>query len=358
MSPEFRIVPASRENIHGIPDLVFSVYGHTYESPWMYDPAQILSRIEARERHLFLALDDQDRVRGCLGMEFPFSTRAVGFFCSFLVDPAVRGLASGFIFKDLAEAVHACSGRLAREEGLRAILSSETVMHTLSQRYITAYGFRDCGVFLAWCPAWASRQRPGQFGSTVPRTSPAAAGETFRDRRAEIVSARVFPDLIPPYRVRFPAPFAGLLREIYEALGLPAAEGGPIPGPDPETVLQESVDPLRSLAVLDVLRAGADAASRILERSAHHGHGMADLVHVRIPLCRGDAGPIVEPLLADGFRFCAVLPALAQGDVLVLQRLNGVTSRVTESAIHADLGRRILRAATAGIPERPTIPAP
>ena len=338
----FAIQRVTAENVRHFPELIYSVYGYTYESAWMYEPAKIMEAVDSGRVIFFLAVNGAGKPKGCLGLGFPFGTRAIGYFTTLVIAPDVRGVESGFIFRDLTREIGRTASELAVKAELRVIMSTEVTLHHLSQRLILRYGFVNCGIFLAWCPPWSDRTREFQSVGSTQRTSSALPRQAYYERRAEVVSVRAFVTKIPAGQVCLPARYAGLLREVYRAAKLPAnfIEGR---RPDGPTEVEERLDYVRSLGVIDVTRVGADTIAVIGARMNRLREGMLDLIHVYLPLTQGDISAEVEALAQQGFRYCTVIPVYRSGDVLVMQYLNGVASTLTEDQLFAPLAKTIFR---------------
>ena len=345
--PSFTIQRATAENVRHIPDLIFSVYGYTYESPWMYEPSKIMEAVDAGRVIFFLAVNSAGKPKGCLGLGFPFGARAIGYFTTLAIAPDVRGVESGFIFRDLTREVTRTASELSVKAGLRVIMSTEVTLHHLSQRLILRYGFVNCGIFLAWCPPWSDRTRDFQSVGSAQRAGCVPQRQAYYERRAEVISIRAFVSKIPAAQVCLPARYAGLLREVYRAARLPATFVGGR-RPDGPAEVEERLDYVRSLGVIDVTRVGADTIAVIAGKMNRMRDGMLDLIHVYLPLTQGDISEQVEALAQQGFSYCTVIPVYRSGDVLVMQYLNGIESTLTEAQLFSPLAKTIFRRMQAG----------
>lgn len=341
---EYTVVEVTRETAALVPPLLYRGFGYTYVDTSLYTPEGVAAAVEGGRTTLFLAADEEGEGRALLALRFPYPSRRLGELGVLLVDPALSGPAGGHVLRLLADALRARSRVLAREEGLRALASTEVTVHRLTQRLVEQFGFAPVGILLGWVPAWAERLRcrPEDRTRASSLAAEAGAGPRRHHRRTESVSVRAFSRLVEPYEVSVPRVFEAPLRRLYDEMKLPVSFT-PARLARGESQVRVELDLRRGLACVELVHAGADAAEVLLERLAHFRDGMVDLVHLVIPLSGAGVDRAVEALLAAGCRYAAVLPFYHGHDVLLLQYLNDVRVALSENDLFAPAARRLYR---------------
>ncbi len=339
---KYTIKPLTTDNVVSFTELVYAVYGYTHEHFWMYQPDDALKAVADGRILFFVAEDEHEQVKGCLGLMFPYPAQSVGVLTTLLTSPDIRGIASGLLFKQLSEKVHRKAFELSETSNLRAMVSSEVTVHQVSQRLLEQVGFVPCGIFLAWVPGWAGRMRSFQSTLSGGRQGRAVPHTAMFERKAETVSVAVFKDLIKPYNVCAPRRFADLLKKIYEKLNLQVGYE-PSAVPSGATEIASRFDYPRSLGVVDIVRVGADTKEAVFKKVENLKNGMLDLIHVYVPLSQCDINDIVDALVDTGFQYCTLIPQYSDGDVLVLQYLNGIKSHLAEEQLYSKMSKEIFR---------------
>lgn len=325
-----------RDNAHLVADLIYCVFGYTYTDPWMYEAKEIADACAKGKHFFFAAVGHDGRAMAMLALRFPFGNGRVGELGTLISDPALRGAESGIAIRGLIAQLTRTSQALAENE-LRLLTSTEVVVHPLSQKLVLQMGFANVGLYLGWTPTWAEREREHQQAGSRRR-------EKDHRRRSEVVSAYPFSLMLEPYESSPPScllPMIQALRDQYPRLPLSWAPSLPLPEAGS---MEQRLEPLRSRALLRILEPGKDLLPQLLAATEHYRDGLVDIIHLQIPMRRTDLDPLLEPLLAAGYRFAAWLPAFfADGDLLVLQYLNGEIAPVQERQIASPKGRKLLK---------------
>lgn len=340
-----QVASLTEATARSIPDLLYRGFGYTYFDEWMYHPDSILEKVRAGTHHFFVGLDEGGVARAIMGLRFPYPNKGVGDLGTLLTDPAIRGIESAQVLRQLLDAARETALHLVRQQGLRVLVSSEVTVHQLSQRLVANAGFVTTGMYLGWCPAWAERPRVQPADSS--RGKKAGIRKMLHGRRTETVSVRPFLKLFEPYAVSLPARFEKLLRLLYEELELPVSFVAPAP-PAGRSRVECSLNHRRSLALVELVEVGSDAPQRLVESVDHYVAGQVDLVHVALPLGAGDVEPAIEALVAKGCQYAALIPCYRDSDVVILQYLNHVDPNLGESQLHSDLAKRIFRTLRTG----------
>ncbi len=341
----FAVALIDRDTAPLLPPLLRRVFGETYTDASLYTAEGVELAVANDSSLFFVVIDVEERsAAGLLAMRFSFPCPRLAELGMLIVDPALGPGASGKVLQMLGEALATKARELARAGRLLGLTSTEVTVHTKTQRLVEQFGFVTTGMYLGWIPAWAERLQGPACERAAVRG--AESRPTFDLRRAETVSVLPFVKLISPYRVALPTRFAALLTEIYRRTGLPAeiVAAEPLAG---RCALAEQVEARDSLAVLELTRVGLDAASTLLGRLDHYRRQGIELVHVAIPLTAAGVDPIVEPLIAAGFRYAALIPHYRDQDVLMLQHIGDMPLNVKASDLAAPFTRRLFAEAVA-----------
>ena len=339
---DFEVQPLSAENVGSVPELLYRGYGYTYTDEWMYDPEKIMEASSTRKYHFWLGIDKAGKTRAIVAMRFPYPSRSLGELGTLVADPAIREIESGQIIRQMAVALGEKALAMAMDSGLKALISTESTAHQLTQRLVNRIGFTPCGIFLAWLPAWAEHPQSLPVIHSELRGEASISEEFFLKRRAETVSALPFWGLFQPYEVSLPARFEKLTRLIYDKLKLPV-EFVPFKEPAAESKIECTLNFRRSFATVELLEVGEDAPTILLERLEHYRNGRVDLIHFVLPLAKGDINPCVDALISLGCKFAALLPCYRDSDVIVLQFLNNVEVNLTEDQLYSEMTKTIFR---------------
>ena len=142
----------------------------------------------------------------------------------------------------------------------------------------------------------------------------------------------------------FPPRFhGGALAGLYEHVGLPRriATADATIGPHSDLVVR--VDPEHGDATITVETNGSDLVDVLA--ATVEGLAATGVVCTYLDLPLADPGTASLPQTVHdelGFFFGAVIPELAGGDVLRLQRLHGVEADPSDVAVASDFGRALL----------------
>lgn len=323
-----------------IPPLVSRVYGSSHTDTILYDPAAIAWCITSGERKLFLGLDSSGNAQGMLALSYSLPSRAVAEVGLLLVDPALSAEASGWLLCGLMQAVIIKSRQMARENGLRCLISLEVTSHKLSQRLAQQARFTATGIYLGITPC--GTEQPRFMPNDRSRCASASRQPEDRIRRSETLSVRPFPSMIVPCTVALPHRFETVLVTLYQALKIPILTV-PAALPSNNTIASESFSQRRNKALIEVTHVGSDAPDVLLNRLRHYCEQAVELIHVMLPISHVNLDPTVEALLAAEFQYAGLIPMFREHDVLVLQYLNGVKTDVSEDDLESPLAKMLLR---------------
>jgi hypothetical protein len=333
----FRVTEVDASTAHLVPPLLYRVFGYSYTDISLYETDGVLRSISGGN-NIFLIAHAGDSAGALLAMRFSFPSSSIAELGMLVVDPVVPSQTGGRLLQLLVQTLTTRVFEFAHTRGLRGLISTEVTVHTMTQRLVSQIGFVCTGMYIGWAPAWAERLRviPGD------RLPSEATCKRFCHRRTETVSALAFDKMVTPYQAILPAAFESPLRTIYAALAAPVTFIKSVPAAG-ETQLFETLNLVRSRAIIELVKVGADATARVLERLAHYRDGGIDLIHVALPLSETSIDDIVDALLAAGCRYAALIPLYRGHDVIMLQYLNNVPIDVTEHDFHTPLARMLFR---------------
>jgi serine/threonine-protein kinase RsbW len=221
--------------------------------------------------------------------------------------------------------------RLAQEFAhldLIGLYQFATTAHAISQRLVLATSSIETGVLLGYLPeATSSMQRPTDpLGWRIP-------------------SIMLYLPLgqAPAREVYVPRRYREVARDIYSRIGLERQLRELEPDlPDAPTRLRLVLETARSLARIEVERAGSDlvpAVSKLLREVASDD---AQIVHLDLRLSDPSAPKSLELLRGLGFFFGGILPELREGDVLRLQSAQEEPRDRSVIEVFSEVGERLL----------------
>lgn len=304
-----------------------AAYGDSYEHRWAYDAVAFAARLTQGVMVSAVAVDPQGEIVGHLGLDFDRPEAKVADSAHAVVDPRYRG-------HHVFESMKTFLAGWAAKGGMYGLFSDATAAHPYSQRGNLALGAHETGFLL------------GSIRGGIDYKGIDEANAPTRLTTATFY-LRTNPE---PARVAHaPDAVAALLEQVY-------ANGGfnrevrtehPVPAGEARIEVGEVSD--NDTVVLTAVDAGPDlhaAAEAALEGAITRG---VEVIYLDVPL--GEPATSSVDVADLGFFFGGVIPELRDdGDVLRLQRLNGVEPHVGEIATASDFGGRLLADITASIP--------
>jgi serine/threonine-protein kinase RsbW len=216
-----------------------------------------------------------------------------------------------------------------RSAGLAGMYSEATAAHPYSQRANVELGAHETGFLLGWIPASVSNDAVSAGGRR--RQSAALFYMKTNDGDDRPVYA-------PPRHRR-------VVRQIIETCGLRGRPAEPPRGASLPDRSDLHVDRRRdhNLAIITVAEPGADLEAVLAAERRHLLHHGLAAVYVDLPLEKSATALLSERLELLGLSFAGGFPnSRADGDVLRLQSLHGVTVHAGDVAVASDHGRELL----------------
>jgi hypothetical protein len=312
-------------------DAIEAAYGQTYDVRWVYDPAEVGSRIGAGTYVSCIAEDPAGGLLCHIGMSLGAAGDAVGHSGQAVTLPAARG-------HHLFTRTKRYLMDWARERGLAGMYSEATAAHPYSQKANIELGAHETGFLLGWIPASVSND--------------AAA-----DRRGRQSAALLYLKLNDGHEREVYAPERH--REIVGQTIELCQLRGELADPPPEcelpdrTELHVEVDRDHNLALLTVHEPGGDLEAEVGGVRHHLFHREnVDAVYVDLPLEKPATALVADHLERLGVSYAGVFPnPRTDGDVLRMQSLHRVRVKADDVAVASDHGRELLDYVLADLPQ-------
>ena len=300
---------------------VVRCYGDSYPFRAFYDADEIRSLLGRELLCSAVALDRQGEVVAHLGVVLGRRGARTGDMVLGIVDPRFRG-------RQLILQTGVCLAQQFAHLDLIGLYQFATTAHAISQRLVLATSSIETGVLLGYLPeATSSMQRP---------TSPLGW---------RIPSIMLFLPLgeAPERKVYVPARYREMVSDIYSRIGLERQlVEADADLPDERTRLRLVLETARSLARIEVERAGRDLVAEVSEVLREVASEGAQIVHLDLRLCDPSTPKSAELLRGLGFFFGGILPELRDGDVLRLQSTREGPRDRSGIEVFSQVGERLL----------------
>lgn len=302
-------------------EAITAAYGDSYDAAWVYDVAEVSARLSDGRLVSCVAEAADGSLLSHAGLTRDAADEGVAESGQAVTLPAARG---HHLFTRVKQHLADWAG----SHGLFGIFSEATTAHPYSEKANVDLGARETGFLLGWIPATVSNDAADRRGG---RVSAALFYLKTNEGHARPVHA-------PPRH-------HDVVGEIIAGSGL---RGRLVEHPHDAVVpevseVHEHVRDDHNLAVLTVTRPGADLGSVVAERQQALVDRGLDAVYVDLPLDDPATAHTGEDVADLGFGFAGVFPnQRVDGDVLRLQRLDGVVVSADDITTASDHGRDLL----------------
>jgi len=307
-----------------------AAYGQTYDVRWVYDPDEVGARIGAGTYVSCVAETPAGDLLCHIGMSLAAAGDAVAHSGQAVTLPAARG-------QHLFTHTKRHLMDWARERGLAGMYSEATAAHPYSQKANIELGAHETGFLLGWIPASVSNDAAGERAG---RQSAALFYTKLNDGHEREVFA--------PERHR------GIVAQTIELCRLRGRVAEPPADCElpPRSELHVEVDRDHNLALITVLRPGADLEQAVSGERHHLFHREnLDAVYLDLPLERPATALVADHLERLGVAYAGVFPNhRTDGDVLRMQSLHRVRVKADDVAVASDHGRELLDYVLADLP--------
>lgn len=308
-----------------------AAYGQTYDVRWVYDAAEVGSRIGSGTYISCIAESPAGDLLCHIGMSLAAAGDAVGHSGQAVTLPAARG-------QHLFTRTKQHLMEWARGRGLAGMYSEATAAHPYSQKANIELGAHETGFLLGWIPASVSND---------------AAGE----RSGRQSAALLYLKLNDGHRRKIHAPERH--REIVAQTVELCRLQGELTDPPPDCELPErtelhcEVDEDHNLALLTVHVPGADLDQVIAAERHHLFHRRClDAVYIDLPLEQPATALVADHLERLGVSYAGIFPnPRTDGDVLRMQSLHRVRVKADDVAVASDHGRELLDYVLSDLPQ-------
>jgi anti-sigma regulatory factor (Ser/Thr protein kinase)/N-acetylglutamate synthase-like GNAT family acetyltransferase len=298
----YRLEAVQPTDAEDIAKLIYRTYGYTYAKEDLYYPERIERALEQGEKFGVLVRSNSGRTVGYFAV-LQSSDSDIGEVGEAAVD--VNHRRRGLMKRMLRSLIDQ-----ANERGLSGVYGEAVTVHDISQRVNHHFGMVSTALLLGLFP-------PERFRGLL-------------DERGQPITIVIDFRPLTPYETvtaYLPAPYEGLLRRIYDALGVDALQ---VP-PDSTAVARERLPDTTKMdtrirytynhVVFVVEEAGADLAEQVWQALDDLEDEDIAVACVDLPL-DNPATPAATDLLRDhGFVFAGLMPRFHQGrDHLRLQK--------------------------------------
>ena len=308
-----------------------AAYGQTYDVRWVYDPAEVGSRIGSGTYVSCIAEAPAGDLLCHIGMSLAAAGDAVGHSGQAVTLPAARG-------HHLFTRTKRYLMDWAQGRGLAGMYSEATAAHPYSQKANIELGAHETGFLLGWIPASVSNDAAGD---RLGRQSAALLYLKLNDGHEREVYA--------------PGRHREIVGQTLELCQLRGTLADPPAGCDlaARTELHVATDSDHNLALLTVHEPGADLEAEIGGVRHHLFHREnVDAVYIDLPLEKPATALVADHLERLGVSYAGVFPnPRTDGDVLRMQSLHRVRVKADDVAVASDHGRELLDYVLADLPQ-------
>jgi hypothetical protein len=297
-------------------------YGETYDAAWCYDATEVGRRI-ADGRFISCVAEDADGTLLChAGLSRITHRDLVGHAGQAITVPAARG---HHLFTQVKRALAQWGG----SHGMAGMYSEATAAHPYSELANVQLGAHETGFLLGWIPASVANDAV----SAVP----------VGRQSAVLFYLKMNPGHTRPVYV--PDRHRDAVHQIIQLCGL----RGRLAQPSSHLRLSShshvhtAVHADHNLAVLTVAEPGADLLATVgAIRRRLFDQGVA-VIYLDLPLVAPATAQVAGHLEDLGVSFSGIFPnTRADGDVLRMQSLNGITVTTDDVAVASDHGKDLL----------------
>jgi len=298
-------------------------YGETYDVRWVYDVAEVESRLAGGTYISWVAESDEGELLCHEGMALGAAGDAVGHAGQAVTMPVARG--QHLFTQTKRRLMDWAAGR-----GMAGMFSEATAAHPYSQRANLELGAHETGFLLGWIPA-------------------SVDNDAATDQRPRRQSAALFYAKLGEGHVRevyAPERHRDVVRRTIELCGLRGALAEP-----PATMeipersgLHVEVDESHNLALITAHEPGRDLEEAVAAERHHLFHrGGLDAVYLDLPLANPATALLADHLERLGVSYAGVFPnPRATGEVLRMQSLHRARITADDLEVASDHGRELL----------------
>ncbi len=304
-------------------EAIRAAYGDSYDVRWVYDPAEVSTRLAAGTYVSCVAESPSGELLCHEGMSLSAAGDAVGHSGQAVTMPAARG-------QHLFTRTKRHLMDWAAKRGLAGMYSEATAAHPYSQRANLELGAHETGLLLGWIPATVSNDAATEHRPS--RQSAALFYAKLNDGHEREVYA--------------PERHHDIVRQTLELCELRGTLAEPPAGAEiPErTELHVEVDADHNLALITAHAPGADLETAVAAERHHlfHRRGL-DAIYLDLPLKHPSTALVADHLERLSVSYAGVFPnPRTDGDVLRMQSLHRAHLTANDITVASDHGRELL----------------
>lgn len=319
---EFQIRRMRSEEAIEVARCVYDAYGYSYANEHVYYPDRVAAMNENGDILSAVAVAESDEIGGHI---------ALIFHEHFAPELGIAVVKKKFRGCKLATRLGGFLVGEARSRATKGLHVKQVTVHPFTQKFCQKQGYLDCGFLLAHSPKTLSFK---------------GIADELEQRNSDVVG---FKYLAPPEPVTIhpPARHAETIRGLYSDLGVPMVVGGTGgrergAADDDETVMNVSVNSVRSLAEVRIAHYGADTIRMVKQELRRIRLEEVRVVEMFLNLTDPVTAEIVPELEALGFFFTGIMPGTVGGDSVIMQYFNGVDIDYGSLSIVSDAARDLL----------------
>jgi hypothetical protein len=309
---------------HVLSEAIRVAYGESYDVHWVYDEAEVNSRLQAGTYVSCVAESPEGDLLCHEGMSLAAAGDAVAHSGQAVTMPAARG-------QHLFTRTKKFLMDWAKEQGLAGMFSEATAAHPYSQKANIDLGAHETGFLLGWIPATVSNDAAAD--QKPKRQSVALFYTKLNDGHERPVYA-------PPKHHE-------IIRQTLELCELRGTLKDPPEGADLPTrsELHVEIDTDHNLALITVPTPGSDLET-VIAAERHHLFRTRNLdaLYLDLPLENPVTALVADHLERLRVSYAGVFPnRRVDGDVLRLQSLHRARIKAEDLAPVSEHGRELLR---------------
>lgn len=297
---------------------IYDCYGYSYANENIYFPDRVVAMNETGTLISALAVTDKGEIGGHVALLFYDSL------------PAEIGIAvtkQKFRKLGFAKLITLFLEGEAIKKGLAGIQVKEVTAHPYTQKFCAKLGFKDCGLLLAHSPKTLSFK---------------GIADKLKQRNSDVLGFKYFNP--PPKKIIYaPKQHQSIIKKLYDNLQAEVSFAEANYNPyEIDTVMNTTINPVRSLAEIVVLKIGKDILQLINQNMKKVYIDEIQVVEIFLSLGDYQTPFIVNKLEEMGFIFTGIMPETIMGDAIVLQFFNGIFVDYDSIVLVSDLAREML----------------
>lgn len=301
----------------------YKSHGYSFFDDHIYYPERLVEMNRNLEMISVVAVTTENDFMGHTALHFQHEDDTIAELTFAFVNMEYRGLGA---MNRMTEFLL----QVPKKRKLTGIYAYAVANHVFSQKALSKYGLRDCGILLATSPA--SWKFKGISDDTSQRISVVLSFRYMHQPTSLI--------LYPPEQHR------KIIMALYESLGAShqyhQVESQIVSFKSPVSVLSTDMNELEGCGEIFVMNFGENILDEIRKALRSFCVRQVSSIILFLKLTDPVTCHLTEEVEKMGFFFAGILPDTMIGDALILQYLNNVEFDYAKLVIHQDSTREIL----------------